>query len=307
MSSPTVRRDVPAPSELQRSARRRRQLNDLSAYLFMSPYLLLFVLFLLIPAVMGVVISFTNWDILGTPTWRGLGNYVQIFRDPLFRQAVTNTFMFMLLTAVPLVVVGLGLAVLLNQKLRGRGFVRTVVFLPYVVTVSAVGILWVWMYDKTVGLINYVLSLVGLAPVAWLTDTHTALTAIAVATLWWTVNVNMIIYLAGLQDIPRELGEAAEIDGATPWLAFWRITLPLLQPVHAFVIPLTVISAWRVFGQVYSMTKGGPEGSTYVIAQYTYLTAFQNFQMGPAAAAGVVLLLITLAFSLVQLRAMRVL
>ena len=305
MFQPTARQR--APSDAQRSARQRRRLNDVSAYLFMSPYLLLFVLFLLLPAIMGVVISFTNWDILGTPTWRGLGNYVQIFQDALFRRSVLNTFEFMLLTAVPLVVVGLGLAVLLNQKLRGRSFVRTVVFLPYVVTVSAVGILWVWMYDKTVGLINYLLSLVGLGPVAWLTDTHTALTAIAVATLWWTVNVNMIIYLAGLQDIPRELGEAAEIDGATPATAFWRITLPLLQPVHAFVIPLTVISAWRVFGQVYSMTKGGPEASTYVIAQYTYLTAFQNFQMGPAAAAGVVLLLITLAFSLVQLRAMKVL
>lgn len=262
---------------------------------------------MLIPAVWGVYISFTQWDILGSPNWVGLANYRKILADPLFLKSVANTFVFMLMTVIPLVGVGLGLALLLNQKLRGTALVRTLVFMPYVVTVSVVGILWVWLYNRNIGLINYYLGLLGFGKIDWLGDSNTALLSVAVATVWWTINVNMIIYLAGLQDIPKDLYEAAQLDGASPVQQFRFVTLPLLLPVNAFVLPLTVIGAWRVFGQVFVMTRGGPEASTYVIAQYIYLTAFQNFEMGPASAAAVILLLITLVFSLAQMRAFRVL
>ena len=136
---------------------------------------------------------------------------------------------------------------------------------------------------------------------------ETALPALALTTIWWSVNGNMIIYLAGLQDIPEELYESGKIDGASGWQLTRYITIPMLLPVNAFVIPLTVIASWRVFGQAYVMTRGGPQGSTFTIAQYIYLTAFQNFHMGQAAAAGVILMLLTLAFTVVQLRAMKVL
>ncbi len=285
----------------------RRQ-RDLSAYMFLAPYLLLFSLFLLLPAVVGIFTSFTDWSISGTPHWIGLANYQTIFKDPLFLQSFTNTFYFVLLAAIPLIVVGLLLALLVNQNLRGRTLVRTIIFLPYVVSVSVVGIIWVWIFDRTFGLFNFYLTPLRInPPIGWLTDVNAAMPALAATTIWWTVNANMIIYLAGLQDIPEELYEAARIDGATRWQLFRFITIPMLLPVNAFVIPTTVIACWRVFGQAFVMTKGGPQGRTFVIAQYIYQTAFQNFRMGQAAAAAVILLIVTLIFTVVQLRAMKVL
>ena len=298
---------VAASAELSRAYRRRRLVNDLVAWLFMSPYLLLFLVFLLIPGVVGVYASFTKWGILGQPRWVGLRNYTRIFGDPLFLQSLGNTFMFVVLTAVPLIVLGFLFALLVNQKLRGRNLARAIIFLPHVVSVSAVGIIWQWILNPSFGLLNFYLQPFGIRPVAWLTQTETALPALALTTIWWSVNGNMIIYLAGLQDIPEELYESAKIDGANGWQLTRHITIPMLMPVNAFVMPLTVIASWRVFGQAYVMTQGGPQGSTFTIAQYIYLTAFQNFRMGQASAAGVILMLVTLIFTVVQLRAMKVL
>ena len=293
--------------ELARADKRRRLVNDLVAWLFMSPYLLMFLVFLLIPGIVGVYASFTKWGILGQPRWIGLRNYTRIFADPLFLQSLGNTFKFVLLTAIPLIVLGFLLALLVNQKLRGRNIARAIIFLPHVVSVSAVGIIWVWILNPSFGLLNFYISPLGIRQVAWLTQVSTALPALALTTIWWSVNGNMIIYLAGLQDIPEELYESARIDGANGWQLTRFITIPMLMPVNAFVVPLTVIASWRVFGQAYVMTQGGPQGSTFTIAQYIYLTAFQNFRMGQASAAGVILMLITLAFTVVQLRAMKVL
>lgn len=282
--------------------------EDLLAYLFLSPFLLLFTVFLLVPGVIGIYASFTKWGILGTPEWIGLKNYIKIFSDDLFLQSLRNTFLFVILTAVPLIVLGFLLALLVHQQLRGRNIARTIVFLPHVVSVSAVGIVWVWILDRNFGLLNYYLKLLGVnPPIGWLTEVDWALPALAITTIWWTVNINMIIYLAGLQDIPQELYESAKIDGANNWQLTRFITIPMLMPVNAFIFPLTLIASFRVFGQAYVMTQGGPQGSTFTVAQYIYLTAFQNFKMGQASAAGVILMLITLAFTVVQLRAMKVL
>ena len=281
--------------------------RDATAYLFLAPYLILFGAFFLAPAVVGVAASFTRWGIIGSPSFVGLANYRQIFADTLFRQSIVNTFYFMLLTALPLVVLGLALALLLNQRLRGRSIVRTIVYLPHVVMISAVGIVWVWIYDANYGLLNFYLPKIGLPAIAWLYDVNWAMPALAITTIWWTVGTNTIVYLAGLQDIPEELYDAAKVDGAGGWRLFRDVTFPLLLPVNAFVVPLTIIASWRVFGQSHVMTQGGPDSRTFVVAQYIWLTAFQNFEMGPAAAASVVLLVITLAFTVVQLRAMRVL
>jgi multiple sugar transport system permease protein len=293
----------------QRTVRSRPRLSsDVVAYLFLSPYLLLFVVFLLIPGVASILISFTRWGIMGTPVWTGLQNYERLFRDSWFITSIQNTGLFVILTAAPLIVVAFLLALLLNQKLRGRYIARTVVFLPHVLTVSAVGIIWSWILDRNFGLMNFYLSPLGINPPPnWLASTDTAMISLVVTTVWWTVNTNMIIYLAGLQDIPKELYEAAHIDGANGWQSIRYITIPMLMPVNAFVIPLTVIATWRVFGQAVVMTGGGPQGRTFMISQYIYTTAFQNFNMGQASAAAVILLLITLAFTLVQLRAMRAL
>lgn len=300
----TAPEDLPDTAPGPRLARLREAAVP---WLFMAPYLILFAAFLLAPALAGVSISFAHWGILGSPEWAGLDNYRAIAADPLFWRSLWNTAYFMVLAALPLMVVGLSLALLLNAGLRGTVIARTLVFMPHVVMVSAIGILWTWMYEQTGGLINHYMELLGLPRLAWLSSTDWSMPALAITTLWWTVNINMLIYLAALQDIPAELHEAAELDGAGAFARFWYVTLPLLWPVTALVLALTIVSSWRVFGQAYVMTQGGPETSTFVIVQYIYQTAFQNFEMGPAAAAAVVLLVITLTFALVQLKAMRVL
>lgn len=281
--------------------------NDLVAYAFLAPYLILFVVFLLLPALVGTYASFTKWGIIGQPKWIGLKNYTKLFSDELFISSLENTLYFVILTAIPLIILGFLLALLLHQKLRGRNIARTIVFLPHVVSVAAVGIIWLWILERSSGLLNYYLLALGARePVNWLGETESAMPAIAITTIWWTVNGNMIIYLAGLQDIPAELYEAAKIDGASAWQEVRHITIPMLLPVNAFVIPLTVIVCWRVFGQAWVMTRGGPQGSTFTIAQYIYQIAFQDFRMGLASAAGVILMVVTLGFTVVQLRAMKV-
>ena len=291
----------------QKTSRWNSVKNDLIAYAFMAPYLLLFVVFLLLPAAVGVYASFTKWGIVGQPKWVGLKNYNKLFNSELFLDSLGNTLYFVILAAVPLIVLGFSLALLVHQNLRGRNIARAIVFLPHVVSVAAVGIIFQWILERSSGLLNYYLGELGVRePINWLGEPESAMPAIAITTIWWTVNGNMIIYLAGLQDIPADLYEAARIDGAGRWQEVRYVTIPMLMPVNAFVIPLTVIACWRVFGQVFVMTRGGPQGATFTIAQFIYETAFTNFNMGLASAAGVILMVITLGFTVVQLRAMKV-
>ena len=269
----------------------------------MSPYLLVFFLFLFLPALSGVFISFTDWRILGTPNWVGSDNFEYIFGDRMFWRAMSNTLVFTLLTVIPMVVGGLLFAVLFNEKLRGRVVARTVIFLPYAVMVTIVGILWRWIYDKNFGLANYYLGEINLEPISWLTSPHVALIAVAITTVWWQIGTNTIIYLAGLQEIPEDFYEAAKVDGATALQRFLFITVPSLRLIHIFVIPLSVISSMRVFGQVLVMTQGGPIGSTYTLVQHLYSVGWINFRQGEAAAIGVVLFVITFLLTVMQLYA----
>lgn len=281
--------------------------RNATAYLFLLPYLIVFILFLLLPAIAGFVISFTDWRILGTPNWIALGNYESIFADKQFWQAFRNTLAFTGMTVPALVAGGLGLAVLLNMRLRGRIISRTVIFIPYAIMVTVVGILWRWIYDQNFGLLNFYLGsiLPELHNLSWLTSVQRALPAIALTTFWWQVGTNMIIYLAGLQEIPEELYDAARVDGANAFQQFRYITLPSLYLMHIFVIPTSVISSLRVFGQVMVMTAGGPIGSTYTIVQHLYNRGWVNQYMGEAAAVGVFLFAITFILTMMQMRFFR--
>jgi len=281
--------------------------NEGTAYLFLLPFLIPFTFLVVMPAIAGVVISFYRWSITGTPHLIGLENYAKAINDPLFTGAVRNTLYFMLLSVPASVALSMALALLLNQRLRGRSIVRSLVVSPRVLMVSAIGIIWGWMYNGSFGLLNYYLIKLGLHPVPWLTDVDWAMPAIAITTLWWTINGNMIIYLAGLQEIPLELYEAGKIDGANSWQLFWRITLPSLRVLNAFVIPMSVIAASRVFGQIYSMTAGGPVGKTFVVVYYIYIQAFHNFRMGLASAAAVLLTIASVVVTVIQLKAMKML
>ena len=272
-------------------------------FLFMAPYLVVFIMFLLLPALSGVFISFTDWEILGTPNWVGSENFEYIFGDRMFWRAMSNTLAFTLLTVIPMVVGGLLFAVLFNEKLRGRVVARTVIFLPYAVMVTIVGILWRWIYDKNFGLANYYLGEINLEPVSWLTSPPVALIAVAITTVWWQIGTNTIIYLAGLQEIPEDLYEASKVDGATALQRFLFITVPSLRLIHIFVIPLSVISSMRVFDQVLVMTQGGPIGITYTLVQHLYSVGWINFRQGEAAAIGVMLFVITFLLTVMQLYA----
>jgi len=289
----------------RQSAWKRFLYNEVTAYLFLLPFLIPFALLVLAPAIFGVVISFFRWSITGTPQLIGLENYGKLFQDYLFLDSVKNTLRFMVLAVPLLVVLSLALAILLNQRLAGKSIARTLVVAPRVLMVSAVGIIWGWMYNASFGLLNYYLIQIGLKPVSWLSEADWAMPAIVITTVWWTINTNVIIYLAGLQDIPPDMYEAGKIDGASAWQLFWYVTLPSLRPLNAFVIPMSVIASSRVFGQIYTMTAGGPVGKTFVIMYYIYTQAFQNFRMGLASAAAVLLTIASIALTLVQLRAIQ--
>jgi multiple sugar transport system permease protein len=286
---------------------RRTVEHNATAYLFLTPYLIVFILFLLLPAIAGFLVSFTDWRILGTPHWIGMGNYESMFADKQFWQAFRNTLAFTGMTVPALVVGGLSLAVLLNLKLRGRIVSRTVIFIPYAIMVTVVGILWRWIYDQNFGLLNFYLGsfFPELHNLSWLTSVQRALPAIALTTFWWQVGTNMIIYLAGLQEIPEELYDAARVDGANALQQFRYITLPGLYLMHIFVIPTSVISSLRVFGQVMVMTSGGPIGSTYTIVQHLYNRGWVNQYMGEASAVGVFLFAITFILTMMQMRFFR--
>ncbi len=267
-------------------------------YLFLVPYLMVFVLFRFGPIAGGWLISLTRWSLLGSPRWIGVANYRVLWHDPLFWVSVKNTLAFTAMAGPTLVLGGLALALLVDQPLRGRHLARVIIFAPYAVMSAVVGVLWNWLYDTNFGILNYYLRLLGLPSIAWLTNERVALAAVVLTTVWWTVGYNMVIFLAGLQDVPAELHEAAIVDGATFWQRFRSITLPLLAPTTYAVVILTLINTGQVFDQIYVMTAGGPGTATLTLVQYMYYQAFQTYNLGYGAAVAyatfVALLLITL-------------
>jgi len=274
-------------------------------WVFLAPFLAAFVLFRLGPVIGGFFISLTRWSIVGSPTWVGLANYRALLRDPLFHTSLLNTLFFVLLTVPAMVALSLGLALLVNMRLAPKIFARTAIFLPYVVMAAVVGVIWNWMLDSNFGLVNYALKLVRLGPFRWLTDFTLAMPAVAGVTIWWTVGFNMIIYLAGLQDVPRELEEAAMIDGAGALGVLRHVTLPVLTPTTFVVLMLTMINAAQVFDQIYVMTGGGPGTATLTLVQYLYYQAFQSFNLGYGSAVAYFVFVLLAVFGLIQLRLVR--
>lgn len=283
--------------------RGRSRLAGLAPYLFLAPYLVVFLPFFLLPALFSAVVSLTNWKIVGTPTFVGLQNYARLLQDPLFTTALKNTLFYTAVIVPVMALLGLGLALLLNQPLRGRVLTRLAVFGSYVIMVSVVGIIWRWILDPTgAGILNYYLGRLGVAPLPWLAAPETAMLSIILATMWWTAGYNMVMYLAGLQDIPAELREAVRMDGANAWQEFWHLVLPCLRPVTFFVVVMSIAKSFQVFGQIYVMTQGGPSNSTLTIVHYLYVVGFTWFEMGYAAAIAYALFGLLLLVTIVQFR-----
>lgn len=259
----------------------------------LSPFLILFAAFVVAPLAFGLGLGFFSWDMLGAApaTWIGWGNYAEAMGDPYFWKSLRVTLVFVLCT-VPLVVgVATVLAVLMERVGRRQGMYRASLILPMMINITVIGILWRWFLNQDFGLFNAWLENFGIR-VPWLGEPGWAMASIVGMTLWWTVGGPAILLLAGLQQVPRQLYEAAAIDGAGSWRTFFSVTLPVLRPVLLFVVVTQVIAAFQVFGQTFMVTRGGPALGTRVLVQYIYETAFTNYRMGYGSAMSWLLFLV---------------
>ena len=275
------------------------------AYLFILPYFVLFLAFFLIPALLIFPVSLTRWNLLDSPQFVWFENYINLFDDQYFWKAVKNTFYYTILVTILLVGLGLFLALLLNQKLRGRVVGRIFVIMPYVISSAVAGVIWKWMYNQNFGIINSYLRALGLQPLGFLTDVDQAMPSLVFMNAWWSVGFNTIIYLAALQGIPEELFQAAQVDGANPWQAFRYVTWPLLRPITLYVTVLCFANSFQMFDEAYMMTQGGPVASTVTLVYKTYTTAFEAFRFGDAAAISVITMTFIAMITFIQFRMAR--
>ncbi len=269
-------------------------------YLYILPNMILFMVFMIIPVFMALYYSFMNWNGIGDPVFTGADNYLWLFTEGTFWKALWNTAYYTLATVPFIMVLALFLALLLNMALPLKGIFRAAIYLPAVVSTVVVGMVFTWLFQDQVGLINYLLNLFGLESIQWSNDTKFAMLMLVAATIWQRTGYNMVIYLAGLQGISQEYYEAAIVDGASNWQRFRYLTLPLLKTTHVFVVITCVIHSFRSFDLVYTMTKGGPLNSTKTMVMYIYELAFSRSQFGRASAAGVALFTIMVGLTAIR-------
>ncbi|MFC0408711.1 carbohydrate ABC transporter permease [Roseomonas elaeocarpi] len=276
-----------------------------TAYTFIAPNLVLFSAFSFFPLLYAFWISFHDWSLIGDAEWIGLGNYRRLLTDTQFWHALLNTAVYAVASVPTTMAIGLLLAVALNRRLPGRVFLRSVYFLPVVVSAVATGTIAAWLFNEHYGVINALLVQAGVGRIPWLSSTAWALPSLVIATMWVRVGFCMVVYLAALQSIPSLYYEAAVMDGAGPLRQFRAITLPLLRPATFLLLVLSVIHSFQVFDLIYVMTGGGPGFSTTMLVQYIFQSAFVTSEMGYASTIGVVLYAIVLIFTLVQWRVSR--
>jgi len=278
----------------------------LVAMLMLAPALTVLTTFVFFPVVYVVFLSFLDWDLISPDKqFVGLDNYVDLAQSEEFRAVLLRTVVYSAATAAITLPLALLLAVFLNQKFRGRNIYRTILSSPFAVPLVGSAVIWLWLYDPSYGLINYLLSLVGVQGPTWLESSSTALLSVIIVSVWHYVGYYALLFLVGLQDIPAELYEAARIDGAGRWSEFWNITLPLLSPTVLFASTVSVIQSFQVFDQVYVLTNGGPANSTTTLIFYLYEQGFRFFHIGTAAAVSVFLLLSLITFTILHLRLSR--
>lgn len=278
---------------------------DWSAYLFVLPFFVPFVVVTLGAALFGMYVSFTDWGIIGAPHWIGVKNYTRAIADPWVWKTWSNTLRYGLMVVPATTLAALVMALFVNLKWRGYTFARAAFYTPNVVSVTVIGLVWVWMLDTQYGIINQYLGRFGVADVPWLTNPRWVLYGIAMASVWWDAGFSMVVLLAGLQDIPHELQESAAIDGASPFQSLIHVVLPLLRPALSLVVTLLIIGTLRVFSQIYLMTDGGPAGASASVILYVYEMGFNKYQLGYAGALSMMLFVTILVVTMIQLRLFR--
>jgi multiple sugar transport system permease protein len=289
------------PQAREQSRRRRFALVGIC---FILPFLIFYVAFLIWPMLLGLRMSFFNWTIsgAGAADFLGLQNYQELFGDPAFWQSLGVTFLFTIISTPLLVVLALVLALLVNRAIPGQAVFRTIFFAPFVLPVSVVALIWNWLYQPGFGLVNAMLATIGISPVGWLSDPNAALYAVILLTIWWTVGFNFVLFLAGMQQIPVELNEAAALDGAGAWARIRYVTIPLLNRTTSLIIILQVIASLQIFNQAYLLMGGsdGPNFSTRGVVQYIYESGFTLYRVGFASAMSYILFIIILIISVGQ-------
>lgn len=267
-----------------------------AGWVFILPALVGTLIFIIIPVICSFGLSFAKWDLLNPIQFVGLANYREIFSEALFYKILLNTIVFALATSVLGVIIPLVLACILNSKIRGAEFYKTAYFLPFITPMIVIGVVWEWIFDPNIGLLNHVLHL----HINWLYDTHFAMPALIIVSVWKLIGYNMVIFLSSLSGISQSMFEAAKIDGANELQTFKNVTVPLLSPTIFFVVIITAISSFQVFDLIYLMTQGGPLNSTNVLVYAIYQNAFEYFNVGKASAIAYVLFVIILVLTLVQ-------
>ena len=290
-----------AASAAQGKKRKGHLTESKVGYLMILPNYIIYTVFTLIPIIWTVVLSFTDYD-LKTANFVGISNYINIFKDEIFLKSIWNTIYFCLLTILPTMVLALLLALLLNRKIAGRGFFRTLFYLPNILSMVAVSMAWSYLYNSQAGILNKMLNAIGLPSVGWVTDTKWAMISVAIMSIWSSLGYNAVLYLSGLQGIPDYLYEAATIDGANGIQQFFNIMIPSLKPTTFFIFVMSCIHSFEVFGQVYILTQGGPLNSTTTIAHQVYRNGFEYYKMGYASAEAVVLLVLILIMTLINMK-----
>lgn len=270
--------------------------TQMSALIFLLPALLGTLIFIVIPVICSFGLSFVQWDLLNSIKFVGFENYREIFHDGLFYKILGNTIVFALSTSFFGVIIPLILASILNTKIRGSEFFKGAYFLPFITPMVVVGVVWAWIFDPNIGLLNQMLHL----HLNWLYDSKLAMPALIVVSVWKLIGYNMIIFLSSLSAISQSLFEAAKIDGANSFQIFKNVTIPMLSPTIFFVIIITAISSFQVFDLIYLMTQGGPFDSTNVLVYAIYKNAFEYFNVGKASAIAYVLFVIILVLTLIQ-------
>jgi multiple sugar transport system permease protein len=283
-------------------SRTQKHRETLWGWGLMVPTLLGLLFFTVGPFLVAIYVSFTNWSLFKGPEWVGLANYQKMFHDPLFWISWRNTALYTGVSVPLSMIIGLGIAVLLNRKLRGMAFFRILFFAPMTIGVVASGLLWAWMFSPQYGLLNYILHFAGLGPFRWLTSESTSLMSIIIVGVWRAIGFTIVIFLAGLQSIPDSLYDAAAVDGAGGWRKFRHITIPMLSPTIFFSTLIGVIMSFQVFEQTYVMTQGGPGNSTLTIIYFIYQNGFSYLRMGYASAVSVSFLIVILIGTSLLLR-----
>lgn len=270
-------------------------------YLFLLPAGVILLVFFFIPFFQTIVLSFKDYSAnIYNPTFVGLQNYTKLMQSPVFYKVLFNTFLYLFIAVPILATIPLFLAILINQKIKGITLYKILIYLPVIVSIVVAAIAFKWLYADQ-GILNYAMNKIGIGSIGWLTDTHFALISVIIVTIWKGIGYYMMIYLAALMSVPKELYEACEIDGANPFRKHLTVTIPHIMPTIALVSTISAISAMKVFAEIYVMTKGGPLNSSKTIVYYIYERAFENLDLGYASAMAVVLLVIVMIFSLINI------